>query len=115
MRSSGPTRTTWPRCSPTAPRGRWSRRRSPHAGRVARARGGAGAGGRPRAGARVIRRAMVLAAGRGTRLAPLTDTTPKPLVPVAGRPFLEHILDLLRAGGIREVVVNLHHLGHVIA
>jgi NDP-sugar pyrophosphorylase family protein len=58
---------------------------------------------------------MVLAAGRGTRLAPLTDTTPKPLVPVAGRPFLEHILDLLRAGGIREVVVNLHHLGHVIA
>jgi NDP-sugar pyrophosphorylase family protein len=57
---------------------------------------------------------MVLAAGRGTRLAPLTNTTPKPLVPVAGRPLLEHILSLLRAGGIEDVVVNLHHLGHVI-
>jgi NDP-sugar pyrophosphorylase family protein len=62
----------------------------------------------------VIRRAMILAAGRGTRLAPLTHTTPKPLVPVAGRPFIEHILDVLRAGGIREVVINLHHLGHRI-
>jgi NDP-sugar pyrophosphorylase family protein len=58
---------------------------------------------------------MVLAAGRGTRLAPITDTTPKPLVPVAGRPFLEHILEFLHAGGIREVVVNLHHLGRLIA
>jgi NDP-sugar pyrophosphorylase family protein len=57
---------------------------------------------------------MVLAAGRGTRLAPLTATTPKPLVSVAGRPMLEHILAFLRAGGIREVVINLHHLGHVI-
>jgi NDP-sugar pyrophosphorylase family protein len=62
----------------------------------------------------VIRRAMVLAAGRGTRLRPLTDTTPKPLLPVAGRPFVEHILEFLRAGGIREVVLNLHHLGHRI-
>ena len=58
---------------------------------------------------------MILAAGRGTRLAPLTDTTPKPLVPVAGRPFIEHILEFLRAGGIEEVVVNLHHLGQRIA
>jgi len=62
----------------------------------------------------VIRRAMILAAGRGSRLAPLTDTTPKPLVPVAGRPLIEHILEFLRAGGIREVVVNLHHLGHAL-
>ena len=62
-----------------------------------------------------IRRAMVLAAGRGTRLAPITDTIPKPLVPVAGRPFLEWILAFLRAGGITDVVVNLHHLGHRIA
>ena len=62
----------------------------------------------------MIHRAMVLAAGRGTRLRPLTDTTPKPLVPVAGRPFLEHILEFLRAGGIREVVLNLHHLGRRI-
>jgi NDP-sugar pyrophosphorylase family protein len=62
----------------------------------------------------MIRRAMVLAAGRGTRLAPLTHTTPKPLVPVADRPLLEHILEFLYAGGIREVVINLHHLGHRI-
>ena len=63
----------------------------------------------------MIRRAMILAAGRGTRLAPLTDRIPKPLVPVAGRPLLEHILDFLRAGGIDDVVINLHHLGHLIA
>ncbi len=62
----------------------------------------------------MIRRAMVLAAGRGTRLAPLTDTLPKPLMPVAGRPLLAHILDFLRAGGIEDVVINLHHLGHLI-
>src|SRR5207244_1693446 len=74
----------------------------------------AAAPGRPRPGARGIRRAMVLAAGRGTRLAPLTDSTPKPLVEVAGRPFLEHILEFLRASGIREVVLNLHHLGRRI-
>jgi len=59
----------------------------------------------------VIRRAMVLAAGLGTRLRPITDTTPKPLVPVAGRPLLDHLLAFLRAGGIEEVVINLHHLG----
>ncbi len=62
----------------------------------------------------MIRRAMVLAAGFGTRLAPLTHTTPKPMLPVAGIPFLEHVLGLLRSGGIREVVINLHHLGHRI-
>ncbi len=62
----------------------------------------------------MIRRAMVLAAGRGTRLAPLTDRLPKPLMPVAGRPMLAHILDFLRAGGIEEVVINLHHLGDLI-
>ncbi len=62
----------------------------------------------------MIRRAMVLAAGFGTRLAPITHTTPKPLVPVAGRPLLEHLLEFLRAGGIEEVVINLHHLGEQI-
>ncbi len=62
----------------------------------------------------MIRRAMVLAAGRGTRLAPLTHTIPKPLAPVAGRPFLEHVLAFLHAGGIRDVVINLHYLGDVI-
>jgi NDP-sugar pyrophosphorylase family protein len=58
---------------------------------------------------------MVLAAGRGTRLAPLTDTLPKPLAPVGGRPLLDHVLAFLRAGGIEEVVINLHHLGEQIA
>jgi NDP-sugar pyrophosphorylase family protein len=57
---------------------------------------------------------MVLAAGFGTRLAPLTHTVPKPLVPVAGKPFLDHLLAVLSAGGIREIVINLHHLGHLI-
>jgi NDP-sugar pyrophosphorylase family protein len=58
-----------------------------------------------------VRRAMVLAAGHGRRLAPLTDTVPKPLVPVAGRPIVVRILEFLRAAGIEEVVINLHHLG----
>ena len=62
----------------------------------------------------MIHRAMVLAAGRGTRLAPFTDRLPKPLMPVAGRPMLAHILEFLRSGGIDEVVINLHHLGHLI-
>jgi NDP-sugar pyrophosphorylase family protein len=62
----------------------------------------------------MIHRAMVLAAGRGTRLAPLTDRLPKPLMPVAGRPMIVHILELLRCGGIDDVVINLHHLGHLI-
>jgi NDP-sugar pyrophosphorylase family protein len=62
----------------------------------------------------MIRRAMVLAAGRGTRLAPLTDRLPKPLMPVAGKPLLGRILEFLHAGGIAEVVINLHHLGHLI-
>jgi NDP-sugar pyrophosphorylase family protein len=57
---------------------------------------------------------MILAAGRGRRLAPLTDRIPKPLVPVGGAPMLEHILACLRAGGIEEVVINLHHLGRCI-
>ena len=57
---------------------------------------------------------MVLAAGRGTRLRPLTDTVPKPMIPVAGRPLLEYVLRLLRRHGFDEVVVNLHHLPEVI-
>lgn len=50
--------------------------------------------------------AFVLAAGLGTRLRPLTLGTPKPLLPVAGRPILDHVLDQLRAAGHEEVVVN---------
>ena len=57
-----------------------------------------------------IDQAMVLAAGYGLRLRPLTDHTPKPLVPVAGRPMIEYALDHLRACGIRKVVINVSHL-----
>ncbi len=53
---------------------------------------------------------MLLAAGYGTRLKPLTDHTPKPLVPVAGRPMIEYALDRLRACGVAEVVINVSHL-----
>jgi N-acetyl-alpha-D-muramate 1-phosphate uridylyltransferase len=56
-----------------------------------------------------IKRAMVLAAGYGTRLLPLTERMPKPLVPVAGKPMIEYSLDKLVAYGIEEVVVNVSH------
>ncbi|HWP60527.1 MAG TPA: NDP-sugar synthase [Candidatus Acidoferrales bacterium] len=56
-------------------------------------------------------KAMVLAAGRGERLRPITDQTPKALIPVAGRPMIEYPLLLLRHAGITEIVINLHHLG----
>lgn len=59
-------------------------------------------------------RAMILAAGLGTRLRPLTNTVPKALVPVAGRPVIEYSLLFLRSQGITEVVINLHHLGEKI-
>jgi NDP-sugar pyrophosphorylase family protein len=59
-------------------------------------------------------KAMVLAAGQGTRLRPLTDQVPKALVPVAGRPMIEYPLLLLRHYGIRDIVINLHHLGEQI-
>jgi mannose-1-phosphate guanylyltransferase len=55
-------------------------------------------------------RVMVMAAGKGTRLRPLTDIIPKPMVPIANRPALYHILRLLRRHGFGEVVINLHHL-----
>src|SRR3981189_1836619 len=54
-------------------------------------------------------KAMVLAAGLGTRLRPLTDDRPKALVKIAGRTLLEISLARLRAFGIREVIVNVHH------
>lgn len=53
---------------------------------------------------------MVFAAGLGTRMAPLTDTTPKPMVRVAGRPLIDHALDLVRAASVSRCVVNLHYL-----
>jgi mannose-1-phosphate guanylyltransferase len=59
-------------------------------------------------------RAMVLAAGVGSRLSPLTDIVPKPLVKVAGRPIMEHILLLLKRHGVKEVISNTHHLAEQI-
>ncbi|MBI1884941.1 MAG: NTP transferase domain-containing protein [Chloroflexi bacterium] len=55
--------------------------------------------------------AVILAGGRGTRLRPLTERLPKCLVPIAGRPFLEYQIDLLRACGIRDIVLCVGHLG----
>jgi NDP-sugar pyrophosphorylase family protein len=59
-------------------------------------------------------KAMVLAAGQGTRLHPLTERTPKALVPVAGRPMIDYSLLLLKRYGIRDIMINLHHLGDQI-
>lgn len=59
-------------------------------------------------------KALVLAAGFGTRLKPLTNTTPKPLVPVAGIPMIFYTLALLKKNGIFDIIINLHHLGSKI-
>lgn len=60
---------------------------------------------------RPIRKAMLLAAGLGTRLRPLTLTTPKPLLPLDGALLIDHQLRYLKQAGITEVMINLHHLG----
>jgi NDP-sugar pyrophosphorylase family protein len=57
---------------------------------------------------------MVLAAGRGTRLGAMAKVTPKPMIPLAGKPILEHTLQWLQKSGIRDVVINLHHQGEQI-
>jgi NDP-sugar pyrophosphorylase family protein len=59
-------------------------------------------------------KAMILAAGPGTRLRPLTDERPKALVEIAGRTLLEIALSRLRAFGIREVIINVHHFADMI-
>jgi len=57
-----------------------------------------------------IRRAIVLAAGLGKRMRPITDTLPKPLVAIGGKTMLDHALDRLAEAGVEQAVVNVHHL-----
>jgi MurNAc alpha-1-phosphate uridylyltransferase len=57
---------------------------------------------------------MILAAGRGERMRPLTDDTPKPLLEVEGKPLIVHRIEALRAAGLRQLVINLGHLGERI-
>jgi MurNAc alpha-1-phosphate uridylyltransferase len=59
-------------------------------------------------------KAMILAAGRGERMRPLTDSLPKPLLPVAGKPLIVHHIERLAAAGIRQLVINHAHLGELI-
>lgn len=59
-------------------------------------------------------KAMIFAAGLGTRLKPLTDTMPKALVPVMGKPMLEHVIGKLKAVGFDEIVINVHHFAQQI-
>ena len=57
---------------------------------------------------------MILAAGLGTRLKPFTNTTPKALVPILGKPVIEHVILKLKRQGFNEIVINIHHFGDQI-
>jgi len=59
-------------------------------------------------------KAMILAAGRGERMKPLTDATPKPLIDVRGKTLIARLIEALARSGIREIVINHAHLGHLI-
>jgi len=62
----------------------------------------------------VSRTAMIMAAGLGKRMRPLTATRPKPLIEVAGKALLDHVLDRLAAAGVKQVVVNVHYLADAV-
>ena len=64
--------------------------------------------------ARVPETAMIMAAGLGKRMRPLTATKPKPLIEVSGKALLDHVLEKLRAAGVKKVVVNVHYLADAL-
>jgi len=64
--------------------------------------------------AKRLSRAFVLAAGKGERMRPLTKTVPKPLVPLGGKPLIDHVLDRLADAGITQAIVNVHYLADQI-
>ena len=57
---------------------------------------------------------MIFAAGLGTRLKPITDNMPKAMVPVLGKPLLEHVIEKLKSAGFNEIIINIHHFGQQI-
>lgn len=69
---------------------------------------------RPNPGVAVPEVAMVMAAGLGKRMRPLTATRPKPLIEVAGKPLIDHALERLRAAGVRKAIVNVHYLADAV-
>src|SRR5438477_6858094 len=64
--------------------------------------------------AQVPHTAMIMAAGLGKRMRPLTATRPKPLIEVGGKALLDHVLDRVRAAGVKRVVVNVHYLADAL-
>ncbi len=62
----------------------------------------------------ILMQAVILAGGLGTRMRPFTEKAPKCLLPVQGRPFIDYQLDLLKAGGVREIVLCLGYLGEMV-
>ena len=61
-----------------------------------------------------IKQAFILGAGFGSRMRPLTDTIPKPMVGLAGKPLIDHVIDRLISVGVTKVVVNVHYLADVL-
>ena len=59
-------------------------------------------------------KALIFAAGLGTRLKPLTNAMPKALVPVGGKPLLQHTIEKLKLAGFNEIIINIHHFGEQI-